>query len=392
MTYAKQVPAAERTLCLLEALAASPAGLSAGELAVVLDISRSSLFALLNTLKARKYIEQSDNRGRYRLGPAVYGLLPARQHQLTTLLDAFHADPDLSLINETVALSRLEGAHTVIIAQQESSRPVRVVLRVGQRRPAHTTADGLVLLAGASVPDEAEEPPVLTDEMMSLIPVRKQGWAETGNKDTIEVAFPICPDGYRPTNALLVSIPAYRWRPEDEHLSTLRRVAVRLSVRLGAAVYRPYGQPATTDPLGPTTPLDKEEINRFLEGAWGARLACVRPDGSPHVVPVWYEWDGQRFWITASPNANWGAYIRHNGGVSLTIDEPWPPLRRVLIVGQARPETGEAIPGGIAGLRQRLSNRYLGRSAADVGPQAHDGWQAFCITPQKIIGQRGLGG
>ena len=79
MDYSKQVPAAERTLNILEVLSSTPDGLSATELLAQLgDISRSGLFALLNTLKARSYIEQSDSRGKYQLGPALWALLPRR--------------------------------------------------------------------------------------------------------------------------------------------------------------------------------------------------------------------------------------------------------------------------------------------------------------------------
>jgi len=384
MSYAKQVPAAERVLRLLETLAATPDGLSAGELEETLQFSRSSLFALLNTLKAKNYIEQSDNRSRYRLGPALFALLPAQRPDLAQLLDAFQADADLVGLTETIALTRLDGAETIVMAQQESEQPVRVVLRVGQRRPASTSADGLVLLTGLP-PDSL--PPELTS---TAAQIQQQGYAQTGDEDKVELACPICPDGHTPTAALLLSLPSYRWQPEETLFQTLHRAAARLSYRLGAPVYRPYGQSAAKS-VGPTMPLSQTDLADFLRGAWGARLACVRPDGAPHVVPLWYEWDGQYFWVTASPAANWSQYIRQNPWVSLTIDEPWPPLRRALIVGQAQPATDDNIPGGIAGLRRRLTHRYLGQGAS-LSPAGQEGeWQAFKIEPQKITGQRGLG-
>ncbi|MEZ4593784.1 MAG: helix-turn-helix domain-containing protein [Chloroflexota bacterium] len=77
MDYSKQVPAAERTLNILEALSGALDGLSATELLERLDdMSRSGLFALLNTLKARSYVEQSDSRGMKPAWPALWALLP----------------------------------------------------------------------------------------------------------------------------------------------------------------------------------------------------------------------------------------------------------------------------------------------------------------------------
>ena len=37
------------------------------------------------------------------------------------------------------------------------------------------------------------------------------------------------------------------------------------------------------------------DVEEFLRGAQVAALSTVRPDGRPHVVPVWYEWDGKEF-------------------------------------------------------------------------------------------------
>jgi hypothetical protein len=269
---------------------------------------------------------------------------------------------------------------------------VQVILSVGQRRPAYLSAEGLVLLAGLS-PDVAKRsvPPQTVSLTATLGQVKKDGLLQIKAEETTEIAYPICPDGYRPTVALLAVVPTYRWQPTKAFSNLLRQTAARLSYRLGAPVYQPYGQ-TTSEPVGPTTPLSRAEISEFLKGAWGARLACVRTDGTPHVVPLWYEWDGHDFWVTASPNANWGEYIRQYDWVSLAIDEPWPPLRRVLILGHTQPVANDAIPGGIAGLRQRLAARYLGRGATMPEAQNIANWQAFRITPKKTIGQRGLGG
>lgn len=36
--------------------------------------------------------------------------------------------------------------------------------------------------------------------------------------------------------------------------------------------------------------MSSEEMNEFLAGPWLARVACLKPDGWPYVVPVWYHW------------------------------------------------------------------------------------------------------
>ncbi|MFQ5576611.1 MAG: helix-turn-helix domain-containing protein [Anaerolineae bacterium] len=394
MAYSKQVPAAARTLRLLETLATAPDGLSAGELAARLALSRSTLFALLNTLKARRYVEQDRGRGHYRVGPALWTLIPARRRGLEPLIEAFRADVELAALPETVALAWLDGGEAVIVAQTDPPRRVRVVFKPGERFLAHANAAGLVLLAGLPPTAVAALLPPKTENIAAAVQrIQTEGLAQTTADDVVTIACPVCPDGTRPAAALLAGAPAFRCRQTEiaalEH--ALRQGAARLSYRLGAPVYRPYGW-AAGQPLGPTQPLERAEIEQFLRGAWGARLACVRRDGTPHVVPVWYEWDGQYLWVTASPNAFWKAYITGSNRVSVTVDEPWPPLRRALIIGRAEPVPEAGVRGGLAGLRRRLARRYLGQGAdrrAEFNRTA--GWEAFRIVPHKVTGRQGLG-
>ncbi|MCA9932300.1 MAG: helix-turn-helix domain-containing protein [Ardenticatenaceae bacterium] len=382
MDYDRQVPAVERAITLLETLAAAPDGLMAGELAQQMQLSRSTLFALLNTLKAHRYVEQPDERGPYRLGAALFALLPGQSRRLDRMVEAFHADAEIAALSETAVLTILEGSDIIVVAQRESQQTVRVVYPAGERRPADTSAAGLALLAGQ--PDAPDAPEILRQ-------VRQSGLAQRQTDDLLELACPICADGVRPVAALQIALPVYRQTAVPTLTHTLRQTAARLSYRLGAPVYQPYGW-ASGDALEPTTPLSRKEIDQFLRQPWGARLACLRPDGTPHVVPLWYEWDGRFLWLAASPGAYWQGYVRENGRVSLTVDEPWPPLRRALVVGEVEAVAETAVPGGLVGLRQRLASHYLGQSASGRAEfQDIAGWQAFRILPEKISGYRGLG-
>jgi hypothetical protein len=97
-------------------------------------------------------------------------------------------------------------------------------------------------------------------------------------------------------------------------------------------------------------------------------------------------------WVTASPDAYWKTYVAGEKQVSLSVDEPWPPLRRALIGGHAEPVASVDIPGGLAGLRRRLATRYLGQGAETRSEfRQTQGWQAFRIVPHKITGLQGLG-
>lgn len=394
MDYSKQVPAAERTLNILEALGTEPDGLTAGDLLEQLDMSRSALFALLNTLKARHYIEQEDQRGRYQLGPALWALAPGRQDALGELVRAFLNDSELQQPPETVALLWLDEEETVVLAQHEAQQQVRAVLQPGARRPALESAAGLAMLAGEPSQVNGIGVSGQTEGEGRYAVIRQQGYARLETAETVDIACPVCADGVQPIAALQVSIPQFRHTVslEDSILYETGQAAARLSYRLGAAVYQPYGW-SVGEPLGPNRPLSEAEIEQFLQGPWSARLACVRADGTPHVLPLWYEWDGEFVWLAASPGAQWKEVVRESQRVSLTIDEPWPPLRRAFIVGRAERVASDEAPGGLQGLRRRLAVRYLGRGAGQREELCNtEGWDVVRVTPERISGQQGLGG
>ncbi len=359
-----QASAARRTLDLVELLLANPGGLTAQVLVAQLDISRSTLFLLLNTLKQLGYVEQSEKRGRYRAGPRLLAWRSAGPGSPADLSQAFYQEAERRAWGETLALVMPAAAGPLVLAQVEGSQRVRSAFLTGQSHPG--------LRAAALALDPA--PPA---------EIQANGYALTPTEDALELALPICRDGRRPEAAVLLSVPAFRWQPAAllaAFLPELRAMVARLSYRLGASFYTPY-QSAKERNLQPTTTLSPLEIGDFLAGPWTARLACIRPDGRPHVIPVWQEWDGAGFTVITWKGSQWAGYLRHNPNVSLTVDEPWPPLRRVTCHGVAEPIAGPA------GLAERLALRYLGQPAAALAAQVEG---AFRIIPDSIRGFQGL--
>lgn len=374
----QQVPAARRTMRLLAAVAAAPDGLTSGQLLDEVGGSRSGLYALVGTLRREGYLVSDE--GRHRPGPEVWGLIPDRPGELRTLLGAFDELTRRRPGGEPLALSWPEGSRLTLAAVSAGTQPVQVVYRPGATRD-EDGADALVMAAGEAGESDA------------LARVRQEGAATATHAEVTELAVPVCADGVRPTAALLVGVPL--GRATGAHMDRLhrelRRLAADLSYRLGAAVYQPYGW-AGRDDVGPTKDMAAGELDAFLRGLWGAQLACVRSDGTPHVVPLWYEWDGEVMWLAASPGASWRSYIADNPRVSVTLDEPWPPLRRVFVTGEAAEVSEATVPGGLGGLRRRLAVRYLGRGA-DRSPDLQEtaGWAAVRILPDRVHGRQGLG-
>jgi nitroimidazol reductase NimA-like FMN-containing flavoprotein (pyridoxamine 5'-phosphate oxidase superfamily) len=170
----------------------------------------------------------------------------------------------------------------------------------------------------------------------------------------------------------------------EAFLPDLRAMAARLSYQLGAPLYAPY-EDRKDSFSSPAQQMTAEEIAGFLKGPWAARLACIRPDGLPHVIPVWQEWDGACFYLVAWKGSFWAEHVLQNPNISLTVDEPWPPLRRIVARGHAHALDEGEQAGVIKGLVQRLTHRYLGKSAP-LGEQAG---QVFRIKPSYLRGWQG---
>lgn len=161
----RPVPAVERAVRLLDALATSRHPISLAELARTLDLPKSSAHGLLNTLVhldlARRNVE-----GQFALGPrplqwaSAYSL----QSEVTAAFTAL-SGADGPLATETVMLAVLDGEEVLYLACRQGNRPLAVHFKVGGRLPAHCAATGKALLS--TLPD-ASVKTLLTSRLRRL--------------------------------------------------------------------------------------------------------------------------------------------------------------------------------------------------------------------------------
>lgn len=131
----------------------------------------------------------------------------------------------------------------------------------------------------------------------------------------------------------------------------------------------------------------KPVVRDFLAQAHLARLATSNPVTlQPHVVPVWYEWDGESIWISSFRSTRKVREIEQNPRVSLVIDAPGQdgPAPGVVFEGQAELITDPAV-GVERGAR--IYTRYLGpQGVLEPEPQSwlHDPEHLLIrVTPQR---------
>ena len=78
-------------------------------------------------------------------------------------------------------------------------------------------------------------------------------------------------------------------------------------------------------------------INKTLDKPLIARLATADLNGQPHVVPVWYAWDGKSIWVSSFSNTRKIKDLQNNPKISVAIDtsDDGGKTRAVILEGKA---------------------------------------------------------
>jgi DNA-binding IclR family transcriptional regulator len=243
------VPALEKGLDIMEALAAEAVPQSLAELADRLERSSSELFRMLNCLERRGYLMREGGTGKYALSLKLFAL--AHAHSRTEkLLRAAQAPMQAftEQYRESCHLSVLERGRLLVVAQQDSPEPVRISVEVGGTFDAASTASGRLLLAQLGAAELREtlalaagrrEPvPPSAALVAALARIRRRG-VSTAEGETVEgvrdLAVLIGRAGSGVTAALAVTRLGRRGqRPDDAALlRAMQATAVAITHTLG---------------------------------------------------------------------------------------------------------------------------------------------------------------
>lgn len=142
-----------RVLDVLERLASAPQGLSLTALAADTGFSKSTLFPIMKTLLARRYIRLAPDTLRYLWGVggiALAGAGMAAAPWLSAINDEMRAV--VQGCGEVCQMGVLEGRDILYVAKVEAKRQVRLLSQVGKRLPANCTALGRLCLPSSTAP------------------------------------------------------------------------------------------------------------------------------------------------------------------------------------------------------------------------------------------------
>ena len=130
--------------------------------------------------------------------------------------------------------------------------------------------------------------------------------------------------------------------------------------------------------------LSQREIETILQEPHISIISTVRPDGTPHMTPVWHLVDGDQGVVAVEATSVKARNVRRNPHVALCIALNESPQRWLLVNGTAT-IAHERIPE----LVRALSLHYLGAAegatyAADVLRKLR--FVLLRITPTSMIG------
>ncbi len=142
------VQSVDRALTILEVLArVGEAGVT--EIAGELGVHKSTAFRLVATLESHRLVEQTVDRGRYRLGVGVLRLAGATTARLDLVQEARPVCRQLAAdTGETVNIAVLSESSALYLDQVAGSSALQPHNWVGQHIPLHATSNGKVLLTG----------------------------------------------------------------------------------------------------------------------------------------------------------------------------------------------------------------------------------------------------
>lgn len=246
------VQSVDRAITIMEILTQrGEAGVT--EIAAEIEVHKSTAFRLLGALEARDLVEQTEDRGKYRLGFGVVRLASSVSSRMDISRESRPVCQRLAEeIGETVNVAVLRSHYAVNVDQVRGTSLITAYNWVGHLTPLHATSSGKVLLSHLDSRRRAEllratglegftPNTVTTVEALEhdLRAIREQGYAICVEEYEIglnAMAAPVRSLGGEVVAAVSASGPAYRFseRRIRELTPVLVEGAAEISHRLGA--------------------------------------------------------------------------------------------------------------------------------------------------------------
>jgi PPOX class probable F420-dependent enzyme len=150
------------------------------------------------------------------------------------------------------------------------------------------------------------------------------------------------------------------------------------------------------------TEMSKTEIRKFLmQDTFTGKLATVKKDGNPHVVPIWFVLDnnnsssrgraGDIIFTTDNTSVK-AKNIQRDNRVSICVDDQTPPFSFVTVYGTA--EIKNYKQNELLKWATKISQRYMGKDNAEAFGRRNstEGEVLVRVKRTRIIAEKNIVG
>ena len=133
--------------------------------------------------------------------------------------------------------------------------------------------------------------------------------------------------------------------------------------------------------------MNKSELDAFLARPYLARIASIRGE-RPHVVPMWFDWDGASVWMETGLNFQKHKNLSANPNCVVTVDITEGGLRFKGAILEGKAELISEPPALVRETVIRIYAKYLGREGieAPTPRQMIDSPHVIIkLTPTRVI-------
>lgn len=241
----------DKAFMILEFIASQKGGVSLATLVKELDIPKTTIHRLLETMKERGYIEAIPDTEKVRLGLKAIDIgMSALSNQEIVDVSIPYLRELAEITGETAFLGVYVEGEIVYLYKAEGSKSMRISSQLGTRRPIHSTGLGKAIMAYSSL-DEVDRVlkekgmPEFTENTITeasryheeLREVRINGFAKDAEEVEIGLgcfAAPVFNYTGSPAGAICISGPIQRIRENKPLLvEKLLEASDQISRRLG---------------------------------------------------------------------------------------------------------------------------------------------------------------
>ncbi|HXW80677.1 MAG TPA: pyridoxamine 5'-phosphate oxidase family protein [Acidimicrobiales bacterium] len=108
--------------------------------------------------------------------------------------------------------------------------------------------------------------------------------------------------------------------------------------------------------------LDDPVAQELLASSEPAKLAYTWKDGTPRVVPIWFQWTGSELVVASPVNAPKVSALESRPDVAVTIDSNSWPYHVLLLRGKAKVERTDHVVPEYASAAQRYAGPDFGQA------------------------------